>query len=45
MRYTYEFKLMCIDLYRQGRYPETPVGLSEADFHRQIRRWVRIEES
>ena len=45
MRYTYEFKLMCVDLYRQGRYPETPKGLSDRDFHKQIRRWVRIEEN
>ena len=44
MRYTYEFKLTCVDLYRQGRYPETPKGLSDRDFHKQIRRWVRTAE-
>ena len=44
MRYTYEFKLKCVDLYRQGRYPETPKGLSDRDFHKQIRRWVRTAE-
>ena len=45
MRYTYEFKLMCVDLYRQGRYPETPKGISHREFHHQIRKWVRIEEN
>ncbi|MBE5964872.1 MAG: helix-turn-helix domain-containing protein, partial [Lachnospira sp.] len=23
MRYSYEFKLMCVDLYKSGRYPDT----------------------
>ena len=45
MRYTYEFKLMCVDFYRQGRYSETPKGLSHRKFHYQIRKWVRIEEN
>ncbi|MBQ1390693.1 MAG: helix-turn-helix domain-containing protein, partial [Firmicutes bacterium] len=45
MRYSYEFKLHCIELYRQGRYPETPQGLSEQRFHKTIRRWVRTESN
>ena len=45
MRYTYEFKLTCVDLYRQGRYPETPKGISCREFHHQIRQWARIEEN
>lgn len=31
MRYSYEFKLRCVELYRQGKYPETPEGLSKED--------------
>ena len=45
MRYTYEFKLKCVDLYRQGMYPETPEGLTDRRFHNKVREWVRIEES
>ena len=24
MKYSYEFKLMCVDMYRQGKWPDTP---------------------
>ena len=24
MRYTYEYKINCVELYRQGKWPETP---------------------
>lgn len=45
MRYSYEYKLICIELYKEGRYPETPEGISQREFRKTIRRWVRIEES
>lgn len=45
MRYSYEFKLRCIDLYRKGHWPETPEGISTRSFHQKIREWSRIEES
>jgi len=45
MRYTYEYKLECIEMYRQGKWPETPEGISKSRFHKTIRQWVRIEES
>ena len=45
MKYSYEYKLMCIDLYRQGKWPETPEGIKEDSFHSTIRKWVRIEEA
>lgn len=46
MRYTYEFKRKCVDLYRQGRWPETPEGIKNVkNFHKMIRYWVRIEDS
>ena len=43
MRYSYEFKLHCVELYRQGRYPDTPQGLSEQRFHKTVREWFRTE--
>jgi len=29
MRYSYEFKLECIELYRQGKWPKTPEDVDE----------------
>ena len=45
MRYSFEFKLECIDKYRQGLWPDTPDGIKERYFHDTIRQWVRIEEA
>ena len=45
MRYSHEYKLECIDLYRQGRWPETPPGISEHNFKITVRRWARLEET
>lgn len=28
MRYSYEFKLMCVELYHSGSYPDIPEGLN-----------------
>ena len=45
MKYSYEYKRMCVELYRQGKYPETPEGKQKRDFHKMIREWVRMEDS
>ena len=46
MRYDYEFKKMCVDLYRQGKWPETPEGYNDSgNFHAMIRRWARAEKA
>ena len=46
MRYSYEYKRKCVELYREGRWPETPTGIKDPDnFHDMIRRWVRAEEA
>ena len=33
MKYSYEYKLMCVDLYRQGKWADTPEGVKEKIFH------------
>lgn len=43
IRYSYEFKLMCIEMYRQGRWTETPDGVSTKTFRDTILKWNRIE--
>ena len=46
MRYSYEYKRKCLEMYREGRWPETPTGVKDPEnFHRMIRRWVRAEEA
>ena len=45
MKYSYEYKRMCVELYRQGRWPETPEGIQQRAFHKTIRSWVRMEDS
>ena len=45
MRYSYEFKRKCVELYREGRYPDTPKDIASHRFHDTIREWVRIEDA
>ena len=46
MRYSYEYKRNCVELYRQGKWPETPDGIKNPrEFRHMIRRWVRMEEA
>ncbi len=45
MRYSYEFKKKCIEMYRQGQWAETPDGIKDSsNFRDMVRRWVRLEE-
>ena len=43
MRYSYEFKKMCVEMYRKGQYPETPSGIKASSFRSKIREWDRLE--
>ena len=43
MRYSYKFKLMCVDSYRQGKWPDTPLGVKEKTFHDMVRIWAKQE--
>jgi transposase-like protein len=45
MRHTFEFKTKCVEMYREGKYPETPDGISEWRFHKTIRQWVRLQDA
>ncbi len=45
MRYSHEYKLNCIELYKQGKWPETPEGIKEHNFRIMIGRWAQIEDS
>ena len=43
-KYSYKFKRQCVELYRQGKWPETPKDITGKNFHNTIRVWVRIED-
>jgi len=45
MRYSYEYKKMCVELYRQGKWPETPKGVKQKSFQLTVRKWVRMAEA
>ena len=45
MRYSYEFKRKCVEMYYQGIYPDTPEGIDTKSFRNKVREWVRIEET
>jgi len=46
MRYSYEYKMKCVEMYREGRWPETPAGIGNPEsFHEMIRRWSHAEEA
>ena len=45
MRYSYEFKRKCVELYWEGKWPDTPDGITTRRFRMKIREWVRIEEA
>lgn|GEM_PF-2903365 len=36
MKYSNEFKLQCIEMYYQGKYPETPEWGKDDTFRQQI---------
>ena len=43
MKYSYEYKKQCVDLYREGKWAETPEGIKTKRFHKMIRDWSRLE--
>ena len=46
MRYSYVYRRKCVELYRHGQWPETPIGIkTPKNFHDMVRRWVRMEDA
>lgn len=42
MRYHYEFKRKCVEMYRNGQWADTPVGIKESKFKNMLKRWAII---
>ena len=45
MKYSYEYKKQCVELYRQGKWPETPEGVNRDRFHHAVVEWHRLEKA
>ena len=46
MRYSYEYKRKCIEMYREGKWPKTPDGIKDPkQFHGKIREWAHLEDA
>ncbi|WP_329886465.1 hypothetical protein [Pseudoramibacter faecis] len=45
MRYSYEFKGKCVEVYRQGKWPATPDNIKTENFHNTVRKWARLEDA
>jgi len=45
MRYSYEFKMECVELYRQGLWADIPEGVSQSQFKKQIVIWSKIVDN
>lgn len=44
MQYSYEFKLKCVELYRQAQWAETPDEVSTETFRKAIWGWDKLEQ-
>lgn len=44
MRYSFEFKKKCVEMYKKGIYSETPDGLRTKRFRDKIRHWVLLAD-
>ena len=45
MRYSYESKVKCVEMYERGEYPDTPNGITTRKFRDTIRKWKRMVDS
>ena len=45
MRYSYEYKRKCVEMYRKGIVPEIPDGISRYRFIKYLRDWMRREDA
>lgn len=45
MRYSYEYKRKCVELFRQGIIPDVPEGISRDRFLKYLNKWMRLEDA
>ena len=42
MKYDLDFKLKCVELYKNGQWIDTPVGIGQKNFRKRIVTWNKI---
>ena len=45
MKYSYEYKKQCVEMYRQGKWAETPTGITQESFRRMVRKRFGLERT
>ena len=45
LRFSYDFKKKCVEMYRSGVYLDTPDGISQKCFRSKVRQWARMEDA
>ena len=43
MRYSFEFKMKCVELYRKGTWVETPENVMQESFRRKILIGIKLK--
>ncbi|MDY6065190.1 MAG: transposase, partial [Finegoldia sp.] len=44
MKYSYELKKECVQMYLEGKWPKRPEGVGIESFHQTIKSWVKLEK-
>ena len=44
MKYDFEFKAKCVELYKIGQWHETPEGIGQKKFRKRIVIWSKIAD-
>lgn len=44
MKYDFNFKMNCVELYKNGQWPETPEGINQKNFRKRIATWAKLTE-
>ena len=45
MRYSYEYKRKCVEMFRQGIIPDIPEGITRERFLKYLNKWMRLEDA
>lgn len=44
MKYDFVFKMNCVELYKNGQWPDTPKGINQKNFRKKITTWTKLTE-
>ena len=44
MKYDFVFKLNSVELYRNGRWPDTPEGINQKNFRKRVKTWAKLAD-